>query len=53
MTIRDRLSIQFTLISTLLLLVVLSGIYILTAQYQKNTFHDRLIDRATTTADPR
>lgn len=51
MTIRDRLSLQFTLISTLLLLVVLSGIYILTAQYQKSAFHDRLLDRATTTAE--
>ncbi len=51
MTIKDRLSLQFTLISTLLLLVVLSGIYILTAQYQKSAFHDRLLDRATTTAE--
>ncbi len=51
MTIRDRLSIQFTLISTLLLLVVLSGIYLLTAQYQKNAFRERLLDRATTTAE--
>jgi signal transduction histidine kinase len=51
MKIRDRLSLQFTLISALLLLAVLAGIYLLTAQYRKIDFHDRLVDRAITNAE--
>src|ERR1700730_8913842 len=51
MKIRDRLSLQFTIISAILLLAVLTGIYVLTAQHFKNSFHDRLLDRAITNAE--
>ena len=50
MTIRDRLSLQFTLLSALLLFVVLAGIYVLTAQYRRIDFRARLLDRAVTHA---
>ena len=50
MTIRDRLSLQFTLLSALLLFVVLAGIYLLTAQYRRTDFRARLLDRAVTHA---
>ena len=50
MTIRDRLSLQFTLLSALLLFVVLAGIYLLTAQYRRTDFRARLLDRAITHA---
>ena len=50
MTIRDRLSLQFTLLSALLLFVVLAGIYLLTAQYRRIDFRARLLDRAVTHA---
>jgi signal transduction histidine kinase len=48
MKIRDRLSLQFTIISAILLFGVLTGIYILTAEHSNNDFHDRLLDRAIT-----
>src|ERR1700730_6209805 len=51
MKIRDRLSLQFTIISAILLLAVLTGIYVLTAQHIKNDFHDRLLERAITNAE--
>jgi signal transduction histidine kinase len=50
MTIRDRLSLQFTLLSALLLFVVLGGIYVLTAEYRRTDFRARLMDRAVTHA---
>jgi len=50
MTIRDRLSLQFTLLSALLLFVVLAVIYLLTAQYRRTDFRARLLDRAITHA---
>jgi signal transduction histidine kinase len=50
MTIRDRLSLQFTLLSALLLFVVLAGIYLLTEQYRRIDFRARLLDRAVTHA---
>jgi signal transduction histidine kinase len=51
MKIRDRLSYQFTFISAVLLLLVLSGIWLLTLQYRKSAFRDRLIERAITKAE--
>jgi signal transduction histidine kinase len=50
MTIRDRLSLQFTLLSALLLFVVLAGIYLLTSRYRRTDFRVRLLDRAVTHA---
>ena len=50
MKIRDRLSLQFTLIFAVLLLVVLATIYLLTYKYRVNDFYDRLQDRAVITA---
>jgi signal transduction histidine kinase len=51
MKIRDRLSFQFTIISAVLLLAVLSGIYILTLHNKEKDFRARLIDRAITNAE--
>src|ERR1700676_675910 len=51
MKIRDRLSLQFTMISAILLFVVLTGIFTLTSQHYKNDFHDRLLERAITNAE--
>jgi signal transduction histidine kinase len=50
MKIRDRLSLQFTLIFAVLLLLVLATIYALTYKYRVNDFYDRLQDRAIITA---
>lgn len=50
MTIRDRLSLQFTLVSAVLLFGVLAGIYLLTARYRRNDFWDHVMDRAITNA---
>lgn len=50
MKIRDRLSLQFTLIFAVLLLVVLATIYLLTYKYRVSDFYDRLRDRALITA---
>ena len=50
MKIRDRLSLQFTIISAVLFLAVLAGIYLLTAAYRKKDFRERLFDRANTNA---
>jgi signal transduction histidine kinase len=50
MKIRDRLTLQFTLIFAVLLLLVLATIYLLTDNYRKSDFYDRLRDRALTTA---
>ncbi|TDW99454.1 sensor histidine kinase [Dinghuibacter silviterrae] len=46
MKIRDRLSLQFTLIFAVLLLLVLAAIYLLTAKYRAADFYTRLEDRA-------
>ena len=51
MKIRDRLSLQFTMISAILLLAVLTGIYIFTSEHRKNDFHQRLQERAITNAE--
>jgi signal transduction histidine kinase len=51
MKIRDRLSLQFTLMSAILLLFVLTGIYLLAGHYRKNHFRQRLFDRAVIKAD--
>jgi len=51
MKIKDRLSLQFTILSAILLLLVLAGIYLLTIQHIKNDFHSKLLDRAVTTAE--
>ena len=51
MKIKDRLSLQFTILSAILLLLVLAGIYLLTIRHIKNDFRSRLLDRATTTAE--
>jgi signal transduction histidine kinase len=50
MTIRDRLSLQYTLVSAVLLLGVLAGIYLLTGQYRRSDFREQLMDRAITHA---
>jgi signal transduction histidine kinase len=50
MKIRDRLSLQFTLIFAVLLLLVLATIYLLTSKYRAADFYTRLQDRAVTAA---
>lgn len=51
MKIRDRLSLQFTLIFAVLLLLVLATIYLLTSKFRASDFSDRLKDRAVVTAE--
>jgi signal transduction histidine kinase len=51
MKVRDRLSLQFAILSAVLLFLVLAGIYLLTAQYRKKDFQERLLDRAITNAE--
>ncbi|MBN9380095.1 MAG: HAMP domain-containing histidine kinase [Chitinophagaceae bacterium] len=51
MKIRDRLSLQFTILSAVLLLLVLTGIYLLTAGNRKNDFYGHLLDRAIINAE--
>jgi len=51
MTIRDRLSLQFTLVSAVLLFGVLAGIYLLTDRYRRGDFREHLMGRAITTAE--
>jgi signal transduction histidine kinase len=51
MKIKNRLSLQFTLISAVLLLLVLTGIWLLAVRYRKNDFRERLLDRAVTKAE--
>jgi signal transduction histidine kinase len=50
MKIRNRLSLQFTLIFAVLLFLVLAAIYFLTYTDRRNDFYDRLQDRAFTAA---
>jgi signal transduction histidine kinase len=51
MKIKDRLSLQFTLISAVLLLLVLTGIWLLAVRYRKIEFQERLLERAITKAE--
>lgn len=51
MKIRDRLSLQFTLLSAVLLFLVLACIYLLTAENRKTDFYGHLLDRAITNAE--
>jgi signal transduction histidine kinase len=51
MTIRNRLSLQFTLVSAILFFIVLAGIYLLTGRYRRTNFQERLLDRAYTHAE--
>ncbi len=48
MKVKDRLSLQFTFMFAVLLIVVLSGIYVLAAGNRSQTFFDKLEDRALT-----
>jgi signal transduction histidine kinase len=51
MKIRDRFSLQFTGIFAILLLLVLTGIFIITEKNRKADFFKRLYDRAYTIAE--
>jgi len=51
MKIRDRLSLQFTILSAVLLFLVLAAIYLLTAENRKIDFYGHLLDRAITNAE--
>lgn len=51
MKIRDKLSLQFAIVSAILLFIILTGIYLLTAEYRKSDFRERLLDRAITSAE--
>ena len=51
MKIRDRLSLQFTMLSAVLLFLVLAAIYGLTWRNQKKDFYSHLLDRAITNAE--
>jgi signal transduction histidine kinase len=46
MKIRDKLSLQFTIISALLLLVILAGVFLLASANRNHDFRERLKDRA-------
>jgi signal transduction histidine kinase len=50
MKIRDRLSLQFTFMFAVVLLVLLMAIYLLVEQNQRKSFFDKLEDRAMTAA---
>lgn len=50
MKIRTRLSLQFALVTASILLISLSSIYFFSARYREDQFHDRLMQRARTTA---
>jgi signal transduction histidine kinase len=51
MKIRDRLSLQFTILSAVLLFLVLASIYLLTLENRKLDFYSHLLDRAITNAE--
>jgi signal transduction histidine kinase len=51
MRIRDRLSLQFTLIFAVLLLLALATIYFVTYKYRAGNFYARIKDRALITAE--
>ena len=51
MKIRDRLSLQFAVISAVILFLVLTGIYIAVERSRSNSFYGRLNDRALTVAE--
>ncbi|MBK7908937.1 hypothetical protein [Candidatus Pollutiaquabacter sp.] len=48
--IRERLTLQFTLIVTSILLVFATGIYLLSSSYREQEFYARLETKALTTA---
>ena len=48
MKVKDRLSLQFTFMFAVLLLLVLTGIYVLVSNNRKIDFYDKLEDRALT-----
>src|SRR5580698_757951 len=48
MKIKNKLSLQFTLMFALLLMVVLTGIYLLVENNRSESFYDKLSDRALT-----
>ncbi|MBC9930538.1 sensor histidine kinase [Chitinophaga qingshengii] len=50
MTVRNRLSLQFTFLFAVLLLMLLAGIYSLVERNRKISFYDKLEDRAKTMA---
>jgi len=50
MKIRDRLSLQFTVIFALIFVLVLASIYVTTEKNRRMDFNDRLRDRALTVA---
>jgi signal transduction histidine kinase len=51
MKIRDRLSLQFTIVSAVLLFLVLAAIYLVTWENQKKDFYGHLRERAITNAE--
>jgi signal transduction histidine kinase len=51
MKIRDRLSLQFTIVSAVLLFLVLAAIYLLTWHNRQEDFYGHLLDRALTSAE--
>ncbi|RYE53728.1 MAG: HAMP domain-containing protein [Sphingobacteriales bacterium] len=51
MKIKDRLSINFTLISTAMLFVVLTSVYIVFLKFLEADFYSRLTDRTMVTAE--
>jgi len=51
MKIRDRLSLQFTIVSAVLLFLVFAAIYLLTWENRKKDFYGHLLDRAITNAE--
>lgn len=50
MTVRNRLSLQFTFLFAVLLFILLAGIYSLVERNRKISFYDKLEDRARTVA---
>ncbi|RBL92420.1 sensor histidine kinase [Chitinophaga flava] len=50
MTVRNRLSLQFTFLFAVLLFILLAGIYSLVERNRKISFYDKLEDRAMTVA---
>jgi len=51
MKIKDKLSLYFTTVSGTLLLSILAGVYFLSVGHRESDFHERLLDRATTSAE--
>lgn len=51
MKVKNRLSLQFTFMFAVLLSIVLLGIYVLVEQNRKDSFYDKLDDRALTVGE--